>query len=320
MATRNLTPKFKEIREKSHREIELDELDKLDKLDKLEKGKLFSGPNSSGSGSGSNSSDELLKVQKNDNFEGIINKIDDNINKISFKVEYLNKLQKTRLKVNFNTNEHEQDIVINTIVDEIKVMFDKSRTQIQNLNKNDIIQKNKQVADNIIKSKLLKLQKELEKFRKNQSNYLQSLSKQNNSTHSSTFDFLDEQKPSSSSKKNNYANNELTMEQVNEMAQLEAQVNSRDEEIVKIAKSVQELAQLFNELGALIITQGTVLDRIDYNMTEAVEHIDNATQELDKAEKHQEGGTAFKCVLFLIFIVIVLVMAIVIKVLLENRH
>ena len=43
-------------------------------------------------------------------------------------------------------------------------------------------------------------------------------------------------------------------------------MNERDEEIVRIAKSIEELAAIFKELAVLVIDQGTILDRIDYNM------------------------------------------------------
>jgi hypothetical protein len=40
----------------------------------------------------------------------------------------------------------------------------------------------------------------------------------------------------------------------------------RDAEIIKIAQSITELSVLFRELSVLVIEQGTVLDRIDYNV------------------------------------------------------
>ena len=49
-------------------------------------------------------------------------------------------------------------------------------------------------------------------------------------------------------------------------------VNERDQEIVRIAKSIEELAAIFKELAVLVIDQGTILDRIDYNMESAVEN------------------------------------------------
>ena len=54
----------------------------------------------------------------------------------------------------------------------------------------------------------------------------------------------------------------------------ETGVDQRGTEIASIAKSIEELAQIFKELAALVIDQGTILDRIDYNMETAVEHVE----------------------------------------------
>jgi syntaxin 16 len=44
----------------------------------------------------------------------------------------------------------------------------------------------------------------------------------------------------------------------------------RDVEIQQIAKSIEELSQIFKELAVLVIDQGTILDRIDFNMEQVV--------------------------------------------------
>ena len=49
-------------------------------------------------------------------------------------------------------------------------------------------------------------------------------------------------------------------------------VQSRDKEILQIAKSIEELSSIFQELVVLVIDQVTILNRIDYNMEAVVEH------------------------------------------------
>jgi syntaxin 16 len=83
-------------------------------------------------------------------------------------------------------------------------------------------------------------------------------------------------------------------------------VNQRDEEITRIAKSIEELAQIFRELAVLVIDQGTILDRIDYNMENAVEHAKSGLAEVVKAEEHQKNAMATKCIIVLVLLIIIM--------------
>ena len=52
------------------------------------------------------------------------------------------------------------------------------------------------------------------------------------------------------------------------------QVEQRDEEIRRIVESIAELQSIFSDLANLVADQGTVLDRIDYNMEQTVVKVD----------------------------------------------
>jgi len=92
---------------------------------------------------------------------------------------------------------------------------------------------------------------------------------------------------------------------------LNSAVQSRDKEIAQIAKSIEELGAIFKELAVLVIDQGTILDRIDYNMEAVVEHTKEGIDQLEKAETHQKSARPLKCIIclsgtivFLLFILI----------------
>lgn len=75
----------------------------------------------------------------------------------------------------------------------------------------------------------------------------------------------------------------------------EAIIDQREREINQIARSIHQLAEIFRDLQTLVIDQGTMLDRIDYNIEQTAVQVKHATVELDKVGN--EMGHAFgECV------------------------
>lgn len=80
----------------------------------------------------------------------------------------------------------------------------------------------------------------------------------------------------------------------------------RDRDIAKITKSITELADMFDEVNMIIVDQGTIMDRIDYNMDVVVEKSKKGVFELEKAEEHQKSNRALKCIAILVCMIIIL--------------
>lgn len=74
-------------------------------------------------------------------------------------------------------------------------------------------------------------------------------------------------------------------EQASGLAHAEINITQRDREIDQIAKSIAELAELFQDLSALVIDQGTMLDRIDFNIEHMGEDMNAAVRELSGATR-----------------------------------
>ena len=87
----------------------------------------------------------------------------------------------------------------------------------------------------------------------------------------------------------------------------------RSEGINNLVSNLSELAVIFKELNTLVVVQGTILDRIDYNLLSAKENTEKAVKELRTAEKHQNCTRATSCLLFLIVLVVVLLLLLVLK-------
>jgi syntaxin 16 len=105
----------------------------------------------------------------------------------------------------------------------------------------------------------------------------------------------------------------FTTQQVQVVDDLQEAIQSRDQEISKIAQSIEELGAIFKELAVLVIDQGTILDRIDYNMEAVVEHTKTGIVQLEKAEKAQKNARPMKCILCLISLIAILLFLLILK-------
>lgn len=93
----------------------------------------------------------------------------------------------------------------------------------------------------------------------------------------------------------------------------DAQLNKRDLEINNIAKSIAQLAELFRDLNTLVIDQGTMLDRIDFNAQGTKTQVDSAVKELNQATTYQRSSGKLKCIFLLILLIILIIVFIIYK-------
>ena len=63
-------------------------------------------------------------------------------------------------------------------------------------------------------------------------------------------------------------------------------LRARDRELTEIAKSIGTLAELFKDLSALVIDQGTLLDSVEYNIEQTATHVSEAAKELEVATRY----------------------------------
>jgi len=87
--------------------------------------------------------------------------------------------------------------------------------------------------------------------------------------------------------------------QLADLEDVEQDVAAREKEIVKVADSIKDLQSIFKELAVLVIDQGSIIDRIDYNMEKAAEHTAKGAAELVRAETSQRKSPAVCCILIL---------------------
>lgn len=93
----------------------------------------------------------------------------------------------------------------------------------------------------------------------------------------------------------------------------EATIAQREREIEEIAQGIVELANIFQELQSMVIDQGTMLDRIDYNVENMAVDVKAAYKELTIATGYQRRSAKRKIILLLVLIVAGMVILLVIK-------
>jgi syntaxin 16 len=100
----------------------------------------------------------------------------------------------------------------------------------------------------------------------------------------------------------NLMNSELSRDKIQEapkkmnFLQTEEENNDilaqRDNELTGLLTSINDLAQIFKDLQVLVLEQGTILDRIDYNIDTAQVNVSDGKKNLEKANKHMKKNCA----------------------------
>lgn len=80
----------------------------------------------------------------------------------------------------------------------------------------------------------------------------------------------------------------------------------RDEEINKLVTSINGLTRIYKDMANLVLEQGTLIDRIDYNIDKAMTHTEKGVEHLKQAEKRQSSPFADRCIRILVGIIVVL--------------
>ncbi|TGJ78877.1 hypothetical protein E0Z10_g9895 [Xylaria hypoxylon] len=93
----------------------------------------------------------------------------------------------------------------------------------------------------------------------------------------------------------------------------DAVILQREREIEDIAQGIIELSDLFRDLQNMVIDQGTMLDRIDYNVERMATDVKAAEKELVVASGYQKKSTKRKLILLLILLIAGAIILLVLK-------
>jgi len=290
MATRDLTRRFMELREQH----------KPDMSVRSENGPLLSNMESVW--------DQMVDVEQDiapslppvwvdhlDQIDATLNSIEKDIGKLKLK-------QKERLKFRFDDSRTDQDREIEVLTQSITSGFQRGNSLMKKIatvgnEGGNLPYEERVLRVNAMRAKASRSQSLSKLFREHQTRFLNALQK------STMGDQYFDEEP-----------NKITLDDVSvgfsaeQMAQIKRNAqdaDQREKEIIGIAKSVNDLAQLFNELNVLVVQQGTVLDRIDYNIEQTVGQLRKAGQEIKKAEKYQKRSRSTMCIVVLLILITV---------------
>ncbi|GLT90182.1 hypothetical protein SLE2022_081280 [Rubroshorea leprosula] len=101
--------------------------------------------------------------------------------------------------------------------------------------------------------------------------------------------------------------------QMAKLKRSEAFTAEREREIQQVVESVNELAQIMKDLSVLVIDQGTIVDRIDYNIQNVATTVEEGLKQLQKAERTQKQGGMVMCATTLVIMCFVMLVLLVLK-------
>jgi len=172
----------------------------------------------------------------------------------------------------------------------------------------DASQKEQQCRENAQRSLATQLQQLSQSFRQSQKDYLAEIRKRQQGNN-----VWDDGPDDPSPKGGGASANALSSGELQELEAMEFNARQRSGEICQIASSINDLHTIFKELAVLVIDQGSILDRIDYNIEQVVVQSEEANRQLQKANKSQKSNRAMKCIMVLVVVNLVLLIILVVK-------
>ncbi|KAI9800024.1 MAG: hypothetical protein M1833_003553 [Piccolia ochrophora] len=193
-------------------------------------------------------------------------------------------------------------------IQKVEMMVRESRQQSGGVSKGE-----ETMARNIQISLASRVQEASAGFRKKQSGYLKKLRGLGGMTpplDRSSTPLTQAQNPYStpslmeSDADASYSQSTLQQTSQKQLTSNDAVIMQREREITDIARGIIELADIFKELQTMVIDQGTMLDRIDYNVERMAVDVKAADKELVVASRYQGRSTKRKIILLLIILVV----------------
>lgn len=178
--------------------------------------------------------------------------------------------------------------------------------------------KEQRLTTNIVKSVITKLQELSVLFRGTQNNYIKQIKSReerskmyfDDSAIKTDFDMFE----NNDTIDDYFVNNKQMSQQ--QLLYLEEEntviASQREQEVNSIVKSIVDLNDIFKELAQMVADQGTILDRIDYNIEQTQTQVYEGFKQLQKADNYQRKNRKMCCIIILAATTVLLIILLII--------
>ncbi|EOA21118.1 hypothetical protein CARUB_v10001457mg [Capsella rubella] len=234
-----------------------------------------------------------------------------NIQKVRDKMGELSKAHSKALMPTFGDNkgiQREVEMLIHDITDLLR----NSEKRLQKLSTRGLSEESN-LRKNVQRSLATDLQSLSMELRRKQSTYLKRLQQQKEGQDGIDLEFNMNGKMSRLDEEDELGGSGFDDYQTIKMKKGQHVSAEREREIQQVLGSVNDLAQIMKDLSALVIDQGTIVDRIDYNVQNVSTSVEEGFKQLQKAERTQREGPMVKCATILLILCFIMIVLLVLK-------
>ncbi|KAM0025615.1 putative target SNARE coiled-coil domain, syntaxin domain, syntaxin/epimorphin [Helianthus debilis subsp. tardiflorus] len=234
-----------------------------------------------------------------------------NIQRARAKMADLAKAHAKALMPSFGDGKEDQHR-IETLTYEVTDLLKKSEKRLRRLSVGGPFE-DSTIRKNVQRSLATDLQSLSVELRRKQSNYLKRLQQQKEGSDGVDLEMNLNRKHSMREDDDGFDGMSFNKHQMAKLKKSEALAAEREKEIQQVAESVNELAQIMKDLSVLVIDQGTIIDRIDYNVQHVAVTVDQGLKQLQKAERNQKQGGMVMCATVLVIMCFVMLILLILK-------
>lgn len=195
---------------------------------------------------------------------------------------------------------HDDEAAVEIATQQITKLFRRCEARLQEISRGFApSEADKKIQKNVQRTLAVELQRLSVEFRRQQKQYLQRLRARDGQSSSAAgaLTLLDGGRPDDDV---SFIDPGFSRDQTLTADSMTAFIDERDREVVKIVQSIHELAQIMKDLSVLVIDQGTMLDRIDYNLEQTSAGVEQGLTQLRRAERAQRRGVMVSCIMILL--------------------